>query len=729
MRTILRGASVVLALGLATSPSGYWPTYAEGQTGIRGFAPGRAATERALESKFVRVPSGESAEANLRWLTSEPHVAGTDASRRVAEYIRDQFRAYGLQADLVSYRVLIPYPEEIALERVLPEPKKLATPEESFPEDQDTSDHRVIPGYNSYSPSGEVTAPVVYANYGRPEDFRRLEELGISVEGKIALVRYGQNFRGVKVRLAEEHHAAGVLIYSDPADDGYVAGDPYPRGPWRPMSGIQRGSVVYTFFYPGDPLTPGVASTESARRLDPKEAVTLPHTPTLPISARDAAEILPYLGGPRVPRDWQGGLPLTYHVGAGPVTVHLKLAMRFEQRPIYDVVGRLTGETDEWVMVGNHHDAWTFGAADPNSGTAVMLETARSLGELARSGWKPRRTILLCAWDGEEFGLLGSTEWTEDHEKEIRQKAVAYLNLDTAVLGSTFGGSGTPSLRELVREVGREVTDPRSGRSVYEAWRERSGRRGSESTSPARGVEEPQLESLGSGSDYTPFFHHAGIPAVDLGFSGEYGVYHSLYDDFSWMKKFGDPGFLYHPTMARIAGILLLRLADADVPAFDFAEYGAEVAKYVDELEVAARSAVQGNGRSEVKAPVDLAAVREAEAAFRASARRVQDVLADFVASSPDTARAAQVSRALVLVEQELLAPQGLVGRPWYRHTIFAPGTYAGYAAVRLPGVREALDRKDWETARKEAATLAEALRRATARLDEAARLARARSQ
>ena len=696
---------------------------------IRGFTSARAAAQRELEAKLQQLPSPESAERHLRYLTAEPHMAGTPGSRRVAEYVRDQLRSFGFEAELASYRVWMPHPREVQLELEAPEKMTLARPEEPIEGDSFSADKRTVMAFNAYSPSGEVTAPVVYVNYGLPEDYKQLAELGVSVEGKIVLARYGRSFRGVKLKVAEEQKAAGLILYSDPADDGYAAGDMYPRGAWRPMSGIQRGSVYYGFLYSGDPLTPGVAATERAQRLDPAQAQNLPRIPAMPISPRDAQEILKHLGGPRVPRTWQGGLPLTYHTGSGEAAVRMRVQVEYELRTIWDVVAKLRGSAslttsgatdDEWVVVGNHHDAWAFGAVDPSSGTTVLLELGRALGALVRDGWKPRRTIVLCAWDAEEFGLMGSVEWVEEHREELQRKAVAYLNVDSAVSGPNFGGSGTPSLHELVREATREVADPRAGRSVYEAWRERVARgrtrRGEPEAQPDAQAsrarpQEVELGILGSGSDFTPFFHHTGIPSLDIGSGGEYGVYHSIYDNFNWMKKFGDPDFAYHATMARIAGVIVLRLAEADVLPLDYEAYAREIERYADE----AARAVGGK--------LDVKSVRDAAAGFRAAAGRAMRAVR--AAKALDAARAAPVNRALAGVEQALLAPQGLEGRPWYKHTIYAPGTYAGYAAATLPGVREAADRGDWETARREAAALADALRRATRQLDEAARSAR----
>ena len=714
--------AVLAAAVLAAIPSGV-----EGQTGIRGFAPARVNAERELESRLRRIPDADHAESDLRRLTSEPHMAGTDASRRVAEWLRDQYRSYGFDSEIITYRALVPQPAEVKLELVDPEKKELASPEQPFEWDRDTYNKSAVTGFNAYSPSGDVTAPVVFVNYGAPADYRDLESLGVSVEGKIVLARYGRNYRGIKARLAEERKAAGLLIYSDPADDGYSAGDPYPRGPWRPMSSIQRGSILYTEIYPGDPLTPGEAATENAHRLAPAGAQSLPRILTLPINAQDAAVILPHLGGLQAPRTWQGGLPFTYHLGPGQATVHLKLVMDYQQRTLYDVISRLRGaNNDEWVVLGNHHDAWVYGAVDPSSGTSVMLETARALGELTRSGWRPRRTVVIGEWDGEELGLLGSTEWVEGHLAELQSKAVAYINSDVGVAGPNFTSSAVPSLKEFVREAAREVTDPRSGRNVYEVWKERIERRQAGSGGTARSEplaspgEEVPLGSLGAGSDFCPFLDHAGIPSMDVGSGGDYGVYHSLYDDFYWMKHFGDPSFAYHAEMARILGTLALRFTEADVLPFDYDAYAEEIERSVGDLEKLAKEA--GESR------VDLKPVTDGSAAFTAAAGRATRALQALASAPPDPAHLKQLNRSLVSVEQALLAPDGLIGRSWYKHTIYAPGAYAGYAAVVMPGVSEAFERHDAATAQHEATALAAALERASARLDEVARLARAAS-
>jgi len=694
-----------------------------GEEGIRGFLPAHAASERALEQKLRAIPDAARAEENLRHIASEPHMAGTDASRRVAEWLRDQYRSFGFQADLVSYSVWLSQPREIKLELTAPESKSLATPEQPIEVDKDTSDSRAVIGFNANSPSADLTAPVVYVNYGVPEDYRTLESLGISVEGKIAIARYGHSYRGIKTKLAEEHKALGLILYSDPQDDGYVVGDPFPRGPWRPLTGIQRGSVMYTEFYPGDPLTPGVAATPDAKRLAPADAANLPRIPTLPINAQDASSILQNLGGAHVPKAWQGGLPFTYHAGPGDAVVHMKLVMDFAQRPIYDVIARLPGTDDsQWVVLGNHHDAWVFGAADPGSGTAVMLETARALGELVRSGWKPRRTIVICEWDGEEPGLIGSTEWVEANRAELQSKAVAYINTDVGVNGPNFGASATPSLKELIREAAREVQDPRAGRSVYDVWRDRANRIKDEPSGNARPNAkaepsgEPAVGPLGAGSDFCPFLDFAGIPSMDMGFGGDYGVYHSLYDDFYWMKHFGDPTFAYHATLASLLGTVALRLDEADILPHDYVAYAAEISRATNEL--AARAT------QEKADPASVKLISDASAQLTASASRAGQAIQQLAASRLTESREADLNRSLAAVEQSFLAPDGLLGRSWYKHTIFAPGSYAGYAAEILPGPTEALDRKDSAAFTHEAESLAAALRRAAATLDAISRLA-----
>lgn len=690
---------------------------------IEGFTPTRSAAELRLERKFLAFPEAARAESDLRYLTSTPHLAGTENSRRVAEWLRDQYRNYGFDAEIATYNVWLPMPREIKLEMVKPKHENLEAPEPPIPGDLDSWIKHPTPAYNSYSPSGDVTAPVVYANYGMTEDYRELARLGISVSGKIVIARYGRGYRGVKALLAEQHHAAGLILYSDPQDDGFAAGDTFPEGPWRPLGGIQRGSILYTQIYPGDPLTPSLNSMAGTKRIPAGDAASLPRIPTLPISAEEAAVILKDLDGRHVPRNWQGALPFTYHLGGGHVRVHMKIAMDYRMRPLYDVIATLHGSLDDqWVIVGNHHDAWVYGAADPNSGTASLLETARSLGELVGSGWHPRRTIVICNWDGEEPGLLGSTEWVEQHRADLQSKAVAYVNTDVGVSGPNFTASATPSLSDLIRAVTREVPDPNTGSSVYDAWVEHSASGRTELSgiarqSPgARTSGEAPVGTLGSGSDYSPFFDFAGIPAIDIAFAGDYGVYHSLYDDFYWMQHFGDPSFAYHVALARVLGILTLRLDEAGVLPYDYSIYASDISRAADEL--ASRVSQDANESAALQPVLDAA-----EQLSEASSREAMAVGA-FDAGPANPVLANRLSLALADVEQCFLNSSGLQGRPWYKHTLFAPGTYSGYAAETLPGVTEAINRNDIVALRTESRAAAEAMLRAAASLDRIARMA-----
>jgi N-acetylated-alpha-linked acidic dipeptidase len=689
--------------------------------GISGFAPARVAAERQLEENFRGIPDAAHAEAALRRLTSEPHMAGTDASRRVAEWLLAQYRNFGFDAEIVATTAWLPQPGEITLELVKPLRTILASPEQPVEADKDTSDARAVPAFNVYSPSGEVTAPVVYVNYGTPDDYRELSRLGVSVEGKIAIARYGRGYRGIKAKLAEEHKAAALILYSDPQDDGFAAGDPFPRGPWRPMSGIQRGSIIYTQLYPGDPLSPG---GPDAPRLSPADAPALPRIPTMPINAQDAGVILSRLGGRHVPRGWQGALPFTYHLGPGEAEVHMKLVMDYAERPLYNVIAKLHGASDdEWVVLGNHHDAWVFGAVDPGSGTAAMLETARALGELARSGWKPRRTIVICAWDGEEPGLLGSTAWVETHRAELQAKAVAYINTDVGVSGPNFVAAAPPSLKDFVRDVARDVPDPNTGLHVYDAWLAHAAAARAESSGTAR--QEPVLDAsgkapvsaLGAGSDFSPFFDFAGIPSVDVSFSGDYGVYHSLYDDFYWMKHFGDPAFAYHAAMARVLGTMALRMSEADLLPFDYSAYASEIEHTATNLITHKATATETDR---------LEPILDAAAKLTISASHASLALRIATAAPLDRENAHAINRALAAVEQAFLAPEGLAGRPWFKHTIYAPGSYAGYASEPLPGLSESIERNDPALLYRDADALASALLRAAARLEDVARLAQA---
>jgi N-acetylated-alpha-linked acidic dipeptidase len=680
-----------------------------------------AALEQATESRFLAVPDSKLAEEHLRILTKVPHMAGTIEDKATADYVAQKFRNAGLETEIVEYKVWMNYPAEIKVDMTAPAGIEMHGPtRERVDNDPYQDDLRVVMPFSGMSPSGDAEADVVYANYGTPEDFEKLDKLKIDVRGKIVLVRYGQNFRGVKVFVAQEHGAAGVIIYSDPADDGWRKGDKYPEGPWRPDTGVQRGSVGYMFEFPGDPTTPGVASVPSlpeAQRLSPQQSAQMPKIPVTPLSYHDAWPVLQHLGGPDSPRDWQGALPFTYHVGPGPAKLKMHLRQDYQFRTLWDVIGRVRGSElpDEWVVAGNHRDAWVYGAVDPNSGTAAMLEAVHGVGDLLKSGWRPKRTLIFASWDGEEEGLMGSTEWVEQYEAELAN-AAAYFNMDVAVSGPKFGASAVPSLKQFVRDVTKVVPSPKGG-TVYEAWQKAAQPDAPSTQSPTEAIGDgrrlpaAQVKSdvpvgdLGSGSDYTAFLQHLGIPSSDVSSSGPYGVYHSAFDDFAWFKKFGDPDFVYEQQMARVFGLEAVRMADADVLPYDYEEYGKEIAAYVD----AARKRGQDKFGEHV---LDFHAVDAAARRFETAGVKI---LAKQKNPPQDVRR---LNQALRGAERALLDPQGLPHRPWFRHVIYAPGEYTGYAAVVIPGVNEALDKGDSERARQQLAALAVALDRAAKALE-----------
>ena len=679
-----------------------------------------SAAEMNLESRFLAVPDPKLAEEHLRTLTQAPHIAGSPEDKATADYVVRKFREAGLDTEIVEYRVWFNYPAEISVDVTAPEDLKMHGPTrehvdgDPLQDDRLQNDPRVVMPYNAMSPSGDVEAQVVYANYGSPEDFQKLEQLKVDVRGKIVLVRYGQNFRGVKVFVAQEHGAAGVIIYSDPADDGWRRGDKYPKGPWRPDTAVQRGSIGYMFEFAGDPTTPGIASVPSlpeSKRVSPERSLQMPKVPTTPLSYADAWPILEYLGGPESPREWQGSLPFTYHVGPGPVKVKMHLKQDYQFRIIWDVIGRVRGSElpDEWVVAGNHRDAWAYGAVDPNSGTAAMLETVHGIGELLKSGWKPKRTVIFGSWDGEEQGLIGSTEWGEQHADELA-KAAAYFNMDAAVSGPKFGASADPSLKQFVRDVSKAVPSPKGG-TVYEAWRkanqtgsvlgpQEEAMGGTYRPPEAQTKPDVPVGDLGSGSDYTVFLQHLGVPATEIGSTGAYGVYHSVFDNFNWFKRFGDPDFIYEQEMARVYGLQVLRMADSDVLPYDNEEYGKEIAAYID----AAKKKAETKFGSRA---LNFAAAAEAAHHFQAAGARTHEK------QKKVPADAARLNLTLREAERSLLIPEGLPNRPWYRHAIYAPGQYTGYAAVVIPGVNEAIDKNDAERTERQIAALAAALNRA----------------
>lgn len=711
--------SAVLFAFLSPSVSGHSSESSGAPHPIFGFRD--SAAEAAAEARFLAVPDPKLAEEHLRTLTQAPHMAGTPEDKATADYVAQKFRAAGLNTEIVEYKVWINYPSEISVDITAPAGVEMHGPtREHVDGDSYDDDPRVVMPFSGMSPSGDAEAEVVYANYGTPEDFDKLDKLKIDVRGKIVLVRYGQNFRGVKAFVAQEHGAAGVIIYSDPFDDGWWRGDKYPNGPWRPDTGVQRGSVGYMFEFPGDPTTPGVASLPSlpaSQRVSPEQSAQMPKIPVTPLSYHDASPILQHLGGPDSPREWQGSLPFTYHVGPGPARVKMHLKQDYQFRTLWDVIGRVRGSEfqEEWVVAGNHRDAWVYGAVDPNSGTAAMLETVHGIGELLKSGWKPKRTMIFGSWDGEEEGLIGSTEWAEQHESELRG-APAYFNMDVAVSGSKFGASAVPSLKQFLRDVTKAVPSPKGG-TVYQAW-QKSDQPGAPSTqSPAEAIGDTRrmpaanvngdvpVGDLGSGSDYSAFQQHLGVPSTDISSTGPYGVYHSVFDNFAWFKKFGDPDFVYEQQMARVFGLEALRMADADVLPYDYEEYGKEIAVYLD----AAKKRAEGKFGDR---PLDLNAVK-------AAAKHFQEAGTKILAKQKNPPRdPARLNQALRSAERALLVPEGLPHRPWFRHAIYAPGEYTGYAAVVIPGVNEALDKGDAERARQQLAVLTAALDRAAKALE-----------
>ena len=685
---------------------------------ITGFRD--AAGEREVEERFMAVPDPKLAEEHLRILTEAPHIAGSPEDKATAEYVAKKFREAGLDTETVEYKVWLNYPTEIRVDMTAPAGVEMHGPvREHVDGDPFQDDPRVVTPYNGMSPSGDAEAEVIYANYGTPADFDKLKQMNIDVRGKIVIVRYGENFRGVKAFVAQERGAAGVILYSDPKDDGYYRGDAYPKGPWRPASGVQRGSVGFMFQFAGDPTSPGVASTPAlpdSKRVSPADSEQLPKIPVTPLSYADASPILEHLGGPLSPREWQGALPFTYHIGPGPAKVKMHLKQDYQFRTIWNVIGKVRGTSspDEWVVAGNHRDAWVYGAVDPNSGTAAMLETVHGLGELLKSGWKPRRTIVIGSWDAEEEGLIGSTEWGEDHAQELGN-AAAYFNMDVAVSGKKFGASGVPTLKEFIREIAKAVPSPQGG-TVYDAWKKASEPTAENNHPQDTSTRPPPVAmqndvpvgDLGSGSDYTVFLQHLGVPSTDISSSGDYGVYHSVFDNFAWFKRFGDPDFRYEQQMARIYGLEVLRMSSADVLPYDYETYGKEILVYLD---AAQNKSKERFGHS--RAAPDFSAALE-------GARRLQEAGAKMLQkqrkmpTAPD-----RMNVKLREAERALLIPEGLPNRPWFHHAIYAPGQYTGYAAVVIPGVNAAIDRGDLRRTEQQIAALAAALNRAVLVLEQ----------
>jgi N-acetylated-alpha-linked acidic dipeptidase len=676
------------------------------------------AGEQQIEQEFLAVPSAKLAGEHLKTLTAVPHIAASKEDYATAEYVAAKFKAAGLDTNITPYKVWMNLPAEVKITATAPDGKVLMTgpTPEHVTDDPYQDDPRIVTAFNNSSPSGDVTAEVVYANYGRPEDFKRLAAMHIGIKGKLVLVRYGQNFRGVKVYLAQLGGAAGVIIYSDPADDGFSKGNVYPNGPYRPATGVQRGSVQYLFKYPGDPTTPGIASDPDlpmSKRTPPEQAASLARIPSTPISWHDAEPILKAMTGPAVPHDWQGGLPFDYHLGPGGVKVHLLLKQDYQYRTIWDVIGTIDGTTypDEWVVAGNHRDAWVFGAVDPSSGTAAMLEAVHGIGELLKTGWKPKRRIVFCSWDAEEEGLIGSTEWAEGHAQHL-ERAVAYFNTDVAVSGPDFSAAAVPTLKQFVRDVAHEVPSAK-GATVYDQWKATQAIESKSHVNNGFGekhinahvTDDVDVGDLGSGSDFTPFFQHLGVPSTDIGSGGPYGVYHSAFDDYAWYTKNADPDFTLLQQQARVFGLEVIKMADATVLPYDYSTYASEIEVY---LQTAKKKAAEA-GMKALRFDTAIDAARH----FAAAAAEIQKK------EQPPIADVADLNDTLLDAEHALLSPAGLPGRPWYKHTVYAPGEFTGYAAVVIPGVNEAIDAKNLARAQEQMGVLAEALNRAAGVLEE----------
>jgi len=673
--------SIALIAGLAAA--------AQAQQSMPGYGPADGAHERALEQNAIRRPSPASAAAHSKVLSAETHVAGTAAQARTRDYVIQQMKQWGLDTDVRTYQVWMPHPTSVHVSRVSPSPKEFALAEPPVTGDP-TSKLWQYPTVNGYSGQGDVTGEIVYVNYGLIEDYAQLDSLGISVKGKIAVARYGRSYRGIKAREAEKHGAIGLLIYSDPQDDGYVVGDVYPEGPMRNAQGVQRGSILNP---DGDPSTPGYASVANVPRLTP-EQMEISHIPVVPIGYGNAGELLKYVRGGSVPRGWQGGLPFRYHAGPGPVQARIVVKddrATHPLKPIYDTFGIVKGSEfpDELVIVGGHRDGWGPGAADNVSGTVSILEAAHAVAEELKAGNRPKRTIIFATWDAEEWGLLGSTEFVEDDSLRLSRNAVAYFNQDVAAQGPRFSGGGSPSLRPTLRDVAREIADPNGKGSVYDEWRRASA---------IADTTEPAMGDPGGGSDFAGFYNHLGIPIAEWGFGGAGGVYHSQYDSYTWMTKFGDPKFEYHAAAARIGTAMVLRLANADVLPYDYVEYARTMRRYLPAIDRSIADRHWSVQTSALRTAIDR--LEREGAAFNAAR---DSALTRTVAPAVLT----HTNQALMQVERALTRPQGLKTRPWFRNLIYVADENNGYANMVMPSINEAIRAGDESLARSEVADLA----------------------
>ena len=721
---------------------------------LSGYTAQSSKVERDWEKKFRDGIERDNLRESMRRMSARPHHVGSAYGKENADWILSKFKEWGFDAHIETFLVLFPTPKERVLELVQPTPFRAKLQEPAIPSDPTTSQtSEQLPAYNAYSADGDVTAPLIYVNYGSREDYEQLDRLGISVKGAIVIARYGEEWRGIKPKVAAEHGAIGCLIYSDPKDDGFFNGEDYPKGGWRPKDGVQRGSVMDTD-YPGDPLTPGVGATADAKRLPISEARTITKIPVLPISYGDALPLLSALSGPVAPEPWRGGLPITYHVGPGPAKVHLKVASNWDLKPVYDVIATMPGSdaADQWVIRGNHHDAWVNGADDPVSGMAAVLEEARMLGQLRKQGWSPKRTIIYCAWDGEEPGLLGSTEWVETHNQELQKHAVAYINSDSNGRGF-FRASGSHDLEKLVNDVIREIDDPEKNIPVWQRARlSRIAKATSqEQRNEIRKRGELTIGTLGDGSDYASFLDHAGVSAVNIGFGGENDAdaYHSIYDDFYWYTHFVDTDFSYGRALAQTGGTLVMHLADADVIPFEYTEMAETIGKYVTDLEKLLKdkqdeisernleleegvfAAVDDPRKTSAPPPhetvppyMNFAPLKNGVESLKRAADRYQSALAKTQSENvyPLSSQALSLLNTdLLKIERAFLTERGLPERPWFKNQVYAPGAYTGYGAKPLAAVREYMDEKKWLEAEAQIPGLAKVLDRIAVAVGKAA--------
>ncbi|MGH9744237.1 MAG: M28 family metallopeptidase [Candidatus Acidiferrum sp.] len=724
---------------------------------LAGYSADSSRAEQQWEEKMRSIPDPEKVRAYDERMSARPHHVGSPYDKDNAEWILSKYKEFGLDAHIETFDVLFPTPKERLVELVDGGPKFRAKLQEpAVPGDPDTGTQRAeqLPTYNAYSIDGDVTAPLVYVNFGVPADYDELDRMGISVKGAIVIARYYGSWRGIKPKVAAEHGAIGCLIFSDPHEDGYFQGDVFPEGPYRPEDGVQRGSVADMPLYSGDPLTPGVGATKDAKRLALKDAETITKIPVLPISYADAKPLLASLKGPMSPAAWRGALGISYHIGPGPGKVHLIVKSNWMPlKPIYDVIAKIPGSVypDEWVIRGNHHDGWVNGADDPLSGQSAMLEEARSLGELVKQGWKPKRTIIYCSWDGEEPGLLGSTEWVETHAEELSKHAVAYINSDGNGRGY-LSLAGSHTLEKFMNDIARDIQDPESKVTAWKRDELRSIERAPEDKKQEiRQRHDLHLAALGSGSDFTPFLQHVGIASLDIGYGGEdgSGIYHSIYDDFYWYTHFGDTTFVYGRTLAQTGGTAMMRLADADLLPFNFSDFAETMQTYVHELkdlskkmqdEIRERNKEIDEGlftatadpkktyvpptKEEVPPYQNFAPLENAVDAVTRSAAEYHKALEHANANGGTALAAAsldQVNQLLIQSERKFVTEEGLPNRKWYRHQLYAPGFYTGYAAKTMPWVREAIEQKNWKQADEGVMVVARCLQAEAKLIDEAA--------